>query len=150
MFEYIEDICSASVDIMESVKIQLPCGGGQNAFLHTIKSVLVGVLAHGRGLTIYRTIDTVHKCADLIVHVILSELYKWMILHGGRAPQIFYLEVDGGSENANQIVLAILELLAIKRLCNWVLWQGEDSNCKFTDVVVGQFSGSDDETFFGY
>jgi hypothetical protein len=38
-------------------------------------------------------------------------------IRNGYYPEILYLQVDGGSENANQYVFAMLELLVVKRCC---------------------------------
>ena len=40
----------------------------------------------------------------------------------GYYPEKHYLQVDGGSENANQYLLAMLELLVVKRCCREVFY----------------------------
>lgn len=113
--------------------------GSQMAFSSHVKSVLVEALAHDSGLTLYRTTNTVHKCANLIVHVFLCELLLWMSRHGGRFPDIVYMGADGGSENSNRTVLGTLELLVVKRL---VL-------CSIFTRLPSQHSHGDDDGAFG-
>jgi hypothetical protein len=36
--------------------------------------------------------------------------------HGGCYPQVLYVQLDGGAENANKYVLAFLEMLVVKRI----------------------------------
>ena len=80
------DVFSIAIDIMESMNLQLPHGGGQVKFNETIDSNFVGVLVHG-------------KTASLIM-----EVYNcWINEKGGNA-KIVYLQVDGGSENTQFLV----------------------------------------------
>lgn len=58
----------------------------------------------------------VNKGADLTIYCILSQIEKWKSRNDGRYPEEIYLQVDGGSENANQFVLALCELLVAKRM----------------------------------
>lgn len=64
---------------------------------------------------LYRTINTVRKGADLTIYCILSQLELYFKRHG-RYPEKLYVQVDGGSENANQYVLAAMEMLVVKRM----------------------------------
>ena len=75
-----------------------------------------GVLQHGRGFTLYRTFPHVAKSADLVIYCLLKELERWYNEHNSTFPEIWYIQIDGGSENANKYVLAALEYLVIKRL----------------------------------
>ncbi len=108
------------IDIMESCELTLPHGGSICKHIQVINSVLVGALVHGIGLTLYRTTNTIHKSANLIIHVFLRELEKWIARNGGNRPEMIYLQVDGGSENANKYVLAMLELLVVKRVTSTI------------------------------
>jgi hypothetical protein len=56
------------------------------------------------------------KTADLAVHCLLAQLQDWRNRHDGNFPEELYIQVDGGSENANQYVLCLLELLVVKRI----------------------------------
>ena len=77
---------------------------------------LTGVLVHGKGLTIYRNYPNIVKSANLTIQCILLTLEQWKQDHGGNFPEEIYIQCDGGSENANQYVLAMLEFLVAKRL----------------------------------
>lgn len=69
---------------------------------------------HGIGLTLYRTVATVGKSANLTIHCILSAIEDFYQRHGV-FPETLFIQLDGGSENANKYVLALCELLVIKR-----------------------------------
>ena len=60
-----------------------------------------------------------HKSAHLTIYCLLSELEAYYE-ENGRYPEEFYIQLDGGSENANQHVLALLELLVVKRIVRLV------------------------------
>ena len=94
----------------------LPYAGSQTQLTNTIDSNFVGVLVHGECLKLYRTANTVTKSASLIINCFLSELDLWTERQQGRMPDIIYLQVDGGSENANKYMLGMLELLCVKRI----------------------------------
>ena len=85
-----------------------------NAILY--QYFILGVKEHGVGLTIFRNFDNVSKGCNVTILCILLMLEKFKI-RNGYYPEILYLQVDGGSENANQYVLAMLELLVVKRCC---------------------------------
>ena len=75
-----------------------------------------GIKEHGIGLTIYRNFDNVSKDCNVTIYCLLRQLESFHKRHGCY-PETLYLQVDGGSENANQYVLALLELLVAKRCC---------------------------------
>ena len=61
---------------------------------------------------------SIRKGANLTIYVLLSELRVRRQSHNGENPQVLYLQVDKGSENANKYVLACLEyLVAIRMIC---------------------------------
>jgi hypothetical protein len=108
---------SGIIDGMDQGHCRCPYKGTQNSFSNPLKQSLTGFLEHGHGLTIYRTIETVTKGANLTLYFILAQLEYWKNRHDGNYPDEFYLQIDGGSENANQYLLGMLELLVAKRLC---------------------------------
>jgi hypothetical protein len=114
-------VMSMIVDGMEQSHCQCPYLGSQTSFSDPLKQCLTGVKEHGVGLTLYRTIDTVVKGANLTIHCVLSQIETWK-KRNGRYPEEIYLQVDGGSENANQYLLAQLELLVIKRIARLILF----------------------------
>ena len=74
---------------------------------------------HGVGINIYRTLETVSKGADLTIYIIFNEVERFFECHNCY-PEEVYVQVDGGSENANKYVLACLEYLVCKRLAKVV------------------------------
>jgi hypothetical protein len=80
-----------------------------------------GVITHGHGLTIYRSLPTVSVDSDFTIFCLLSELEKWKNAHDGKFPETWYIQIDGGSENANKYLEAALEYLVIKRLVKKIL-----------------------------
>lgn len=75
---------------------------------------------HGRNITIYRTFHNVKNGANLSIHtwlLSLEDIYKT----NNCLPDIIYHQIDGGSENVNQTVHAICELLVARKLCKKVI-----------------------------
>lgn len=56
-----------------------------------------------------------HGGSNVAVHCFLLQLERRIATHG-RLPDTIFYQVDGGSENANVVTLAICELLVAKRL----------------------------------
>ena len=95
-----------AIDIAESSSFGMPFGGSQITHSTTMKNNICGCLIGNENhLRIYRTCHTVNKGADLIIEIILSELDNWLLdeYHIG-PPDVIYLNVDGGSENAKKFV----------------------------------------------
>jgi hypothetical protein len=65
--------------------------------------------------------NTVAKGSDLTMHYILTELETWNF-EKGCYPEELYVQVDGGNENANKYVLALLELLVVKGVCRLIYY----------------------------
>lgn len=112
---------SLIIDGMDQSHCRVPYLGTQGTFSDPLKQCLTGVKEHGHGITLYRTFDTVRKGSNLTIHCILSQLDKWKERYK-KYPEKIYLQVDGGSENANQYVLAVLELLVHKRMAKQILY----------------------------
>ena len=74
------------------------------------------------GLTLYNTFNNIAKGSDLTTYCILSTIEDWQTRHGGKMPETIYLQIDGGSENANKYVIAMCELMCAKRLAKdiWI------------------------------
>ena len=89
-----------------------------SSLLHTspLEQHIEGVITHGHGLTIYRSFLTMSADSDFAIYCLLSELEKWKQAHDGNFPEAWYNQIYGGSENANQYLLAALEYLVIKRM----------------------------------
>lgn len=67
----------------------------------------------------YATYGSVKSGADLVITCILTQLEK-RIQKFGRLPPTVYIQIDGASENCNQYVLAICELLVASKLTEHV------------------------------
>jgi hypothetical protein len=58
-------ILSFIIDGMDQAKCQIPYKGTQDCFSDPFKQVITGVKEHGHGVTLFPTIDTVSKGANL-------------------------------------------------------------------------------------
>ena len=76
-------------------------------FSDPLKQMIIGVKEHGYGVHLFPCIDTISKGANLTIYVIDKVIELWKERHGGVYPTIIYLQVDGGSENANKYVYII-------------------------------------------
>ena len=106
------------VDIMDQAYFNFPFLGTQDSMGNgnTIDSGIIGVLEHHYGPHLYHFYDTIHKSSNLVCHVILDVIEKWKERHNGKYPTKIFLNIDGGGENANHTVLALLEQLVSKRI----------------------------------
>ena len=110
------------IDGMDQNHSRLPYLGSQGSFSNALSQGINGVLVHGVGVTLYRTLETVHKGANLLIFCILSEIDNFRQRNNGRYPDEIYLQVDGGAENANKYLLAALEYLVSKRVCKEIIY----------------------------
>lgn len=115
-------VMSIIIDGMDQNHCNLPHLGNQSSFENPLKQHITGVKNHSRNtLSVYRTFGTVMKGANLTIHCILSELEQWR-RNKGSYPEELYIQVDGGSENANRYVLGLCELLVARNLVRLVLY----------------------------
>ena len=112
---------SIIIDGMDQNTCAIPNLGSQHVFTKPVKMGITGVKEHGVGLFLYRTVNTVKKGADLTIHCINAQLEKYKE-RNGCYPDELYVQADGGSENANNCVLAALELMVVKRIVKKVLF----------------------------
>ena len=82
---------------------------------------ITGVKEHGVGITLYRTVNTVKKGADLTIYCITKQL-EGFYMRNNYYPDELYVQADGGSENANKYVLGALELLVVQRVVKRVVF----------------------------
>eukprot|EP01031_Cornospumella_fuschlensis_P025170 gene25170-30398_t len=107
---------SLIIDGMDQQHCKIPHLGTQNSFNSPIHQLIMGAKCHDDSLvTLYRCFGTVSKGANLAIYCILDQIVQWEGRHG-ISPEILYVQLDGGSENANKWVLMVLELLVIKRV----------------------------------
>ena len=109
------------VDIMDQGFFGFPFLGTQDSLKKVISSGMIGVLEHHHGPHLYHFYDPVTKSANLVCHVILDVLEKWKVRKGCYPTKIF-LNIDGGGENANSIVLGLLEFLVHKRVASEIVY----------------------------
>ena len=95
-------ILSFIVDIMDQSHCVLPWDGTQSSFSDPLKQMIIGVKEHGYSVHLFPCIDTISKGANLTIYIIDKVIELWKERHGGVYPTIIYLQVDGGSENANK------------------------------------------------
>ena len=103
------------IDGMDQNHSRCPYVGNQGNFSNPLSQGITGALIHGIGISIYRTLETVAKGADLTIYIILSEIERFY-QRNNVYPEEVYVQLDGGSENANKYVLACLEYIVCKRL----------------------------------
>ena len=111
--------------------------GVNGTFGDPITQHITGVKEHGHGVTIYRTLETVSKGANLTIFCILSQLEAWKQRNGNRFPETLYIQLDGGSENANKYVLAMLELLVSKKIVKTIYFTRLPTGHTHEDIGEG-------------
>ncbi len=74
--------------------MEFPIGIGQNKFAKGVKPTFIGALIHGVGLRFYRTTDCVKKSANLIVHILLTEIEEYQRRNFGNLPYLIYVNVS--------------------------------------------------------
>ena len=109
-------IMSSIIDGASQNHCTIPHPGENVEFSNGLEQHIEGVLTHGHGFTIYRSFPTVDADADFTIFCLLSELEKWKDSHLQNFPQTWYIQIDGGSENANKYLFAALEYIVAKRL----------------------------------
>jgi len=152
---YRPTVMSLIIDGMDQNHCKVPYLGGQDTFKDSIKQHITGVKEHGVGLTLFRTFNNVRKSANLTIYCILKKLEDFRKRHG-YYPEKLFVQVDGGSENANQYVLSAMELLVIKRCCREVFFTRlptghthEDIDAAFA-VIWSCFTAEHCETLQAY
>jgi len=114
-------ILSLIIDGMDQKHSRVPHLGSQGSFQKALHQGITGVLVHGVGVTLYRTLETVPKGPDLTIFCIMAEVEKFVSKHG-HFPEEIYVQADGGSENANKYVLASLEYIISQRWAKKILF----------------------------
>ncbi len=112
---------SSIIDGASSEHVILPHLGTNNQLRPGFEQHIEGVLQHGRGFTLYRTFPHIAKSADLVIFCLFKELARWAQEHNDTFPEVWYIQIDGGSENANKYVLAFLEYLVTLRLVRRII-----------------------------
>lgn len=118
--KYPDHVFSCIIDGMDQSHSVVPYNSNKQ-FSKALCQHINGVYTHGHGLTIYRSFDNISKGANLTLYCLSAELEKWRNRHGGKFPEEIYIQIDGGSENANAEVLAWCEFIVSKNLARMVI-----------------------------
>ena len=95
--------------------------------------ILFGVLEHDNNMmSFYRSFYNVSK--NFTIYCISKQIEKWRF-EFDRYPAEIFIQMDGGPENANQFVLAYLELFVTKKICATRLPTGHTH--EDVDVIFG-------------
>ena len=81
---------------------------------------LTVVIIHGKKVFIFRNLEHIPNNANLVIHCINFAL-NWALEHGMSLPETLYWQSDGGSENANNGILAYFALLVKKKVFKRVI-----------------------------
>lgn len=137
-----DSVMSVILDGMSQNHCSLPWMSNQKEFGAPLTQHLQGVLEHGRRLVFYRTFHNLPSNANLVIHVLLCHLEHWQ-KEKGKFPDKVYVQIDGGSENANKFLVAICEILThlqiVKEIVVTRLPVGhthEDIDAKFAKLWV--------------
>ncbi len=84
-------------------------------FTYQLHHHLLGVKVHGKGATFYPFVDSVQKAANLVLYVLFNELQKFYEEYKYWPTELF-VQIDGGAEFANKVLLEEFEWLVIKRM----------------------------------
>jgi hypothetical protein len=105
-----DDVLSIVADGMQQTHCELPYMKNLFGSFPKMKQHLQGITQHGKRTRIYRTYNNISNGANLAIHTLLLSLEEEYKLKGKLQRKI-YIQVDGGSENANWTFLAAMEML---------------------------------------
>ena len=105
-----QNYMSIIIDGMAQTHTRIPWSANIKEFPTNINQHLQGIIEHGQGFTMYRTFNNLTNDANLNIHCLLLQLES-RIERYGKLPDTIFIQVDGGSENANKYILAMCELL---------------------------------------
>lgn len=110
---------SIIIDGMAQNHSEMPYFANMKTFENKIKVHIIGIIEHGELFTILRCFGNIKSGADLTIYCILSQLED-RIRRYRCIPETVFIQVDGGSENANATVLMVLELLVARGFCKTI------------------------------
>ena len=102
---------SIITDGMQQFHTELPYSANRKQHPIKVKQHLQGLTAHGRRTRLYRTVDHIKLGANMNIYVLLLAIEEEYLASGGKLPGTLFIQVDGGSENANYWVLAWMEII---------------------------------------
>jgi hypothetical protein len=91
---------SIILDGMAKNHTVLPHIANMKQFSAPLGTHLQGVIEHSQSFTMYRTFANVNDDSNLAIHCILRQL-EARIERFGKLPPTIFIQIDGGSENAN-------------------------------------------------
>jgi hypothetical protein len=95
---------------MQQTHCELPYMKNMFSSFPKMKQHLQGITTHGKRTRIYRTFNNISNGANACIHTLLLSLDEEFRAKG-KLPRKIYIQVDGGSENANYTVLAMMEVV---------------------------------------
>ena len=102
---------SIITDGMQQTHCELPYSGNKvPTGANKLKQHLQGVTTHFRRTRMYRALDHIFLGSNACIYTLLcaiEEAYEFY----GRLPRTLYVQIDGGSENANYVFLAWMEII---------------------------------------
>lgn len=111
---------SIILDGMAQTHTQLPWLSNQKEMGgYCFDQHIQGVLEHSQKFNIYRTFNNVINDSNLAIHCLLLQLEN-RIQRDGKLPDVVFIQIDGGPENANQYVLAVCEMLVARGVCQTI------------------------------
>lgn len=107
---------SLIIDGMAKHHCQLPSASNLNSYTHHMGQKLTGCINHGREFVIFRSYNNLGKTgANLTIHII-STMIERVLEKEKVIPSTLFIQIDGGGENANEIVLAYCSLLVARNI----------------------------------
>ena len=100
-----------------------------------------GVFQHGNSIILYRTFHNVKLNGNQQIYSLLCQLERAYEFNNSNLPETIYVQIDGGAENVNKVVLGMLALLVAKRV-------GGMRNLILTRLPVGH-THEDIDSIFG-
>ena len=104
------EVLSIITDGMQQTHTELPYSANQRPHENKVKQHLQGITTHGKRTRMFRTIDHISLGANTTIHTLLCAIEEEYIANGSIQKTIF-IQIDGGSENANYALLAWMEIL---------------------------------------
>jgi hypothetical protein len=104
---------SIVMDGMQQSHSEIPwrCNGAK--FSNVLKQHLQGVTVHGEASYMFRTYNNCLGGANLAIHTLLLALWNAYVKNGNLLPSTVFIEIDGGSENANKDMKMLCSLLIL-------------------------------------
>lgn len=96
-------------------------GSASAVFTKGLGQHIQGALVHGHGVSFYRPGPTLGKSANVTIYCLMREIEEWKARNNDQFPEVLYIQIDGGADNANKTLIAWCEYLVAKRMARTVL-----------------------------